>query len=162
MAQVVIALGSNLNDPHKQLKTALEFLKSLSSSEVKKSPIYRSEPVGPSENDFLNAVAVIETDLKPNKLFDKLKEQEKKQGRPSRYPKWTARTLDLDIIAFDDLVIETDTLIIPHQEYKSRLFVLLPLKDVIPDWQDPVSAQHVDELIKQAPKLDIVKTTLNW
>jgi 2-amino-4-hydroxy-6-hydroxymethyldihydropteridine diphosphokinase len=162
VAQVVIALGSNLNDPYKQLKTAHEFLKNLSISEVKRSLIYRSEPVGPSENDFLNAVVVIETDLKPNELFDKLKEQEKKQGRPSRYPKWTARTLDLDIITFDDLVIETDTLIIPHQEYKSRLFVLLPLKDVIPDWRDPVSAQHVDELIKQAPKLDIVKTTLNW
>ncbi|MFP8490179.1 2-amino-4-hydroxy-6-hydroxymethyldihydropteridine diphosphokinase [Gracilimonas sp. Q87] len=162
MAQVVIALGSNLNDPHKQLKTAFKFLKKLTNSELKESPIYRSEPVGPSENDFLNAVVVIETELKPNELFEKLKKQEKKQGRPSRYPKWTARTLDLDIIAYDNLVIETDTLIIPHQEYKSRLFVLLPLKDVLPDWRDPVSAQHVDKLIKQAPKLDIVKTTLNW
>jgi 2-amino-4-hydroxy-6-hydroxymethyldihydropteridine diphosphokinase len=162
VAQVIIALGSNLNDPHSQLQTALEFLKELSISGVKKSPIYRSEPVGPSENEFLNAVVAIETDLKPDELFDRLKAQEKNQGRPSRYPKWTARTLDLDIIAFDDLVIETDTLIIPHQEYKSRLFVLLPLKDVIPDWRDPVSAQHVDELIKQAPELDIVKTTLNW
>jgi 2-amino-4-hydroxy-6-hydroxymethyldihydropteridine diphosphokinase len=162
VAQVIIALGSNLNDPHKQLCKALKFLGNLSDDKVMKSAIYRSEPVGPSENDFLNAVVAIETELKPDKLFERLKEQEKKQGRPSRYPKWTARTLDLDIIAFDDLVIETDTLIIPHQEYKSRLFVLLPLKDVKPDWRDPVSAQHVDELIKQAPKLDIVKTTLNW
>jgi 2-amino-4-hydroxy-6-hydroxymethyldihydropteridine diphosphokinase len=162
VAQVIIALGSNLNDPHKQLYKALKFLGNLSDDKVMKSAIYRSEPVGPSENDFLNAVVAIETELKPDKLFERLKEQEKKQGRPSRYPKWTARTLDLDIIAFDDLVIETDTLIIPHQEYKSRLFVLLPLKDVKPDWRDPVSAQHVDELIKQAPKLDIVKTTLNW
>lgn len=162
MAQVVIALGSNLNNPHKQLQAGLEFLKFLSSSAVLYSPIYRSEPVGPSENDFLNAVAVIETTLTPEVLFNKLKQQEKKQGRPSRYPKWTARTLDLDIIAWDNLVIETDTLIIPHQEYKSRLFVLLPLKDVLPNWRDPVSAQHVDELIKQAPSLDIVKTTLNW
>lgn len=162
MAQVIIALGSNLDGPHKQLKTAGKFLEDISLSPIKKSSIYRSEPVGPSENDFLNAVAVIETDLEPAQLFEKLKAQEKKQGRPSRYPKWTARTLDLDIIGWDDLVIETDTLIIPHQEYKSRLFVLLPLKDVLPDWQDPDSAQHVVELIKQAPKLDIVKTTLNW
>lgn len=162
MAQVIIALGSNLDDPHKQLKTACKFLEDISLTPIKKSSIYRSEPVGPSENDFLNAVAVIETDLEPAQLFEKLKAQEKEQGRPSRYPKWTARTLDLDIIGWDHLVIETDTLIIPHQEYKSRLFVLLPLKDVLPDWQDPVSAQHVDELIEQAPKLDIVKTTLNW
>lgn len=162
MAQVVIALGSNLNDPRKQLETAGLFLEELSLSAVNKSSVYKSEPIGPSENDFMNTVAVIETELEPNMLFEKLKTQEKKQGRPSRYPKWTARTLDLDIIAFDDLVIETDTLIIPHQEYKSRLFVLLPLKDVLPDWRDPVSAQHVDELIEQAPRLDIVKTTLNW
>jgi 2-amino-4-hydroxy-6-hydroxymethyldihydropteridine diphosphokinase len=162
MAQVIIALGSNLDNPHNQLKTAGHFLEEISLSPIKTSSMYRSEPVGPSENDFLNAVAIIETNMKPNELFEKLKAQEKKQGRPSRYPKWTARTLDLDIIGWDDLVIETDTLIIPHQEYKSRLFVLLPLKEVLPDWQDPVSAQHVDELIEQAPKLDIVKTTLNW
>ncbi|HET8864237.1 MAG TPA: 2-amino-4-hydroxy-6-hydroxymethyldihydropteridine diphosphokinase [Gracilimonas sp.] len=162
MAQVIIALGSNLNDPHQQLKTASDFLADLSTSKLKKSSIYRSEPVGPSKKDFLNAVAVIETELEPFELFEKLKEQEKKQGRPSRYPKWTARTLDLDIIAWDHLVIETDTLIIPHQEYTRRLFVLLPLKEVLPDWKDPISAQHVDELIEQAPSLEIDKTKLNW
>lgn len=162
MAQVIIALGSNLNDPHQQLKTALDFLVDLSTSKLKKSSIYRSEPIGPSEKDFLNAVAIIETELEPFELFEKLKEQEKKQGRPSRYPKWTARTLDLDIIAWDHLVIETDTLIIPHQEYTRRLFVLLPLKEVLPDWKDPISAQHVDELIEQAPSLEIDKTKLNW
>lgn len=162
MARVVVALGSNLNDPHQQLKEAGNFLEEISDEEVIKSSIYRSEPVGPSENDFLNSVAILETSLDPEELFERLKEQEKKQGRPSRYPKWTARTLDLDIIAWDNLVIETDSLIIPHQEYSRRLFVLLPLKEVLPDWHDPVSAQHVDDLIEQAPRLEIDKTTLNW
>lgn len=162
MARVVIALGSNLNDPHQQLKKAGIFLNDFSEDEVIKSSIYRSEPVGPSENDFLNSLAIIGTTLEPEELFERLKEQEKKQGRPSRYPKWTARTLDLDIIAWDNLVIETDSLIIPHQEYSRRLFVLLPLKEVLPDWHDPVSAQHVDELIEEAPPLQIDKTTLNW
>lgn len=162
MARVVIALGSNLNDPHQQLKKAGIFLNDFSEDEVIKSSIYRSEPVGPSENDFLNSLAIIGTTLEPEELFERLKEQEKKQGRPSRYPKWTARTLDLDIIAWDNLVIETDSLIIPHQEYSRRLFVLLPLKEVLPDWHDPVSAQHVDELIEEAPRLQIDKTTLNW
>jgi 2-amino-4-hydroxy-6-hydroxymethyldihydropteridine diphosphokinase len=162
MARVVIALGSNLNDPHQQLREAGNFLEDISGKEVIKSSIYRSEPLGPSEHDFLNSAAVLETSLRPEELFEKLKEQEKKQGRPSRYPKWTARTLDLDIIAWDNLVIETDSLIIPHQEYARRLFVLLPLKEVLPDWHDPVSAQHVEELIEQAPRLQIDKTTLNW
>ncbi|WP_421773590.1 2-amino-4-hydroxy-6-hydroxymethyldihydropteridine diphosphokinase [Gracilimonas sp.] len=162
MAQVVIALGSNLNNPHRQLQKAASFLESLSDDGILTSVIYKSEPVGPSENDFLNGVIVIQTELSSEELFNELKIQEKKQGRPSRYPKWTARTIDLDIIAYDNLVVETDTLIIPHQEYSRRLFVLLPLKDIFPDWKDPVSAQHVDTLIEQAPDLEIVKTTLNW
>lgn len=162
MAQVAIALGSNLHHPHQQLKQAAAFLEELSDSPVLKSSLYRSEPVGPSKNDFLNGVIVISSDLEPHALFEELKNQEKVQGRPSRYPKWTARTLDLDIISYDNLVIETDTLIIPHQEYTQRLFVLLPLKDVLPDWHDPRSAQHVDTLIEQAPRLKMVQTTLNW
>lgn len=162
MAQVVIALGSNLNNPHRQLQEAAEFLASISENEIKKSPIYISEPVGPSKNDFLNGIISLDTKLSPKHFFELLKAQEKKQGRPSRYPKWTARTIDLDIIAWDDLVIETDTLIIPHQDYTRRLFVLLPLKDVFPEWKDPVSAQHINKLIEQAPGLKIARTNLNW
>ena len=162
MAKVIIALGSNLNDPHQQLIEAKEFLASISESTIKASPIYSSEPVGPSENDFLNAIVTIETELNPESLFNKLKEQEKYQGRPSRYPKWTARTIDLDIIAYDDLVLQTDTLIIPHKEYVHRLFVLLPLKDVFQEWKDPQTAQKINELIKEAGEMRITKTQLNW
>ncbi|MEX0609734.1 MAG: 2-amino-4-hydroxy-6-hydroxymethyldihydropteridine diphosphokinase [Balneolaceae bacterium] len=162
MAQVVIALGSNLNNPHQQLLEAHAFLASISDSKIIASPIYTSEPVGPSENDFLNAVIGIQTQKTSAELLELLKTQEKKQGRPSRYPKWTARTIDLDIIAWDNLVIETDNLIIPHQEYRQRMFVLAPLKDIFPDWKDPVSAQHIDEMINQAPQIQISKTTLNW
>lgn len=162
MATVIIALGSNLDIPLEQITQAGRFLDAISDSSVLRSAVYTSEPVGPSENDFLNTVAVIETDLSPELLFEKLKAQEKKQGRPSRYPKWTARTLDLDIIAYDDLVVHTDSLIIPHNEYTKRLFVLLPLKDVFPDWQDPSTAQHIDDLIAKADKLEISKTDLNW
>ncbi|MEX0721444.1 MAG: 2-amino-4-hydroxy-6-hydroxymethyldihydropteridine diphosphokinase [Balneolaceae bacterium] len=162
MAQVVIALGSNLNNPHKQLQKAKSFLAGISETDILSSPVYSSEPVGPSEHNFLNAVVVIESRLSPAELFGLLKSQEKKQGRPSRYPKWTARIIDLDIIAWDDLVIETDNLIIPHQEYSRRLFVLLPLKDIFPNWKDPVSAQGINDMIKQAPEIKISKTTLNW
>jgi 2-amino-4-hydroxy-6-hydroxymethyldihydropteridine diphosphokinase len=162
MAKVIIALGSNLNDPHRQLEYALKFLTSLSNTAPLISSIYKSEPVGPSEQDFLNAVVVINSDLDPENLFKKLKEQEKKQGRPSRYPKWTSRTIDLDIIAYDDLVLETDTLIIPHAEYKNRLFVLYPLKEVLPDWCDVRDAQHIEEMISKAPQIRIKKTKLAW
>ncbi len=162
MAKVIIALGSNLDDPIKQLQTAKNYFESISLAPVSASPIYLSEPVGPSENDFLNAIISIELEKEPEEVFELLKAQEKKQGRPSRYPKWTARTIDLDIIAYGDLVLHTDTLIIPHNEYTQRLFVLLPLKDVFPDWKDPITAQPIDELIKKAPTMRISKTQLNW
>lgn len=162
MAQVVIALGSNLDDPRTQLRKAKQFLQSISDKEVLSSPIYSSEPIGPSKKDYLNALVVIESMLDPVELFEKLKVQEKNQGRPSRYPKWTARTIDMDIIAYDDLVLHTDSLIIPHNEYTRRLFVLLPLRDVLPDWKDPKTAQTVDELIEESPMIRISKTKLNW
>ncbi len=162
MAQVVIALGSNLDNPHSQLKKAKAFFESISSAPIVQSSIYSSEPVGPSSQDFLNAIVLIVTELKPEELFEKLKTQEKKQGRPSRYPKWTARTIDLDIIAFDNLVLHTDSLIIPHSEYKKRLFVLMPLRDVLPEWKDPESAQTIDELIEEASEIRISKTNLDW
>ena len=162
MAQVVIALGSNLNNPHQQLKKAAEFLEGLSEQPILTSSIYQSEPIGPSENDYLNGVIIIETNLYPDLLFARLKAQEQVQGRPSRYPKWTARTLDLDIIAYGSLVLQTDSLIIPHAEYSGRLFVLLPLRDVLPDWVDPISAQPISDMINSAAKMSITQTTLHW
>ena len=163
MATVVIALGSNLGDPHSELVKAKKALSSFSTSgSISSSSIYQSEPVGPSETDFLNAVVSFETDLEPQSLFEKLKDQEKKQGRPSRYPKWVARTIDLDIIAYDNLVLQTDSLIIPHSEYTKRLFVLLPLKDVFPEWVDPVTSRDINDLIKKAPEIRITKSKLNW
>jgi len=162
MAQIIIALGSNLNNPHQQLKNAYLFLESLSSKNIVASSIYETEPIGPSDKDFLNAVVIIESDLSLFMLFKELKRQEKVQGRPSRYPKWTSRTIDLDIIAYDDLVLETDTLIIPHAEYKNRLFVLNPLKEVLPDWKDIRDAQQIEEMITNAPQIRIKKTKLAW
>lgn len=163
MAEAVIALGSNLNNPHLQLIKAKNFLANLAEDKsIIASSIYQSEPVGPGQSDFLNAVIAINTSLAPKSLLAELKAQEKEQGRPSKYPKWTDRPIDLDIISYNHLVVETDNLIIPHAEYSNRLFVLLPLKEVYPQWVDPANAQHIDNLIEAAPKIRISKTKLDW
>lgn len=162
MAQIVIALGSNLDNPHHQLKTAKVFLENLSESPVLKSDIYESEPIGPSEFDFLNAVLLIESILTPSKLLNELKAQESKQGRPSRYPKWTARPLDMDIITFGNTIVKTDELTIPHSQYSQRLFVLLPLQDVLPNWVDPITKTSIQKLIESAPSMSITKSNLVW
>ena len=161
MAKVAVALGSNLNNPHNQLRQAANFLKRISSSN-KKSSIYKSEPIGPSNFDFLNAVILIDTDLTPHVLYGKLREQEKKQGRPSRYPKWSARPIDLDIITYDKQVVSSTELTIPHAEYNQRLFVLLPLQEVLPNWVDPISKLPIKNSIELAPTMSISKSNLNW
>ncbi len=163
MAEVIIALGSNLNNPHQQLIRAKQFLAGLSeNNKIIVSNIYRSEPVGPGLADYLNAAVLIETRLNPTELFEKLKQQEIKQGRRPGYQKWTDRPIDFDIISYNNLVVQTDNLIIPHAEYSNRLFVLMPLKDVSPQWKDPLNAQNIDSLIKAAPKIRISKTKLDW
>jgi len=162
MASVIIALGSNLGEPHKELLAAKNFLQDISTQPALYSSIFRSEPLGPSKNDFLNAVIRIQTELSPAELFEKCKYHEINRGRPSRYPKWTARIIDLDIISYDDLVIQQDTLIIPHKEYTRRLFVLLPLQEIAPDWEDPKTGTPIKKLIDRAPSIKIKRTSLTW
>ena len=162
MAKIAIALGSNLDDPLTQLIAAKSFLTNLSNSPIISSSIYESEPIGPSEYDFLNAVILIDSKLSPNELFQQLKDQESVQGRPSRYPKWTARPIDMDIISYDEKIIKTDELTIPHAEYSQRLFVLLPLQEVIPTWVDPKSKLAIETLIASAPEMSISRSNLAW
>lgn len=144
------------------IKKAGRFLESCSITGFQKSSIWESEPVGGAKFTFYNSVAKINTQLPPRELLIKLKQFEQDCGRDPDPARWSPRLLDLDIIGYDDLVIERENLIIPHQEYRNRLFVLNPLKEIEDDWYDPVSHRHIDELIKNAPKIDIKKTDLEW
>jgi len=126
-----IGLGSNLNNPESQLKTAIEALAGLPQTRLQaSSSLYRSAPMGPQDQpDYLNAVVQLNTGLEPETLLDKLQGIEQAQGRV-RAQHWGPRTLDLDILLYGEGVVTTERLKIPHPGIAERSFVLYPLAEI--------------------------------
>jgi 2-amino-4-hydroxy-6-hydroxymethyldihydropteridine diphosphokinase len=128
---IFIALGSNLDNPRKQVKNGILSIGKLNGVNVlNKSFLYETSPVGILDQpNFVNAVIKIETNFSPHKLLDKLLYIENIAGRV-RVCKNGPRILDLDILLFNNLIVNEDNLIIPHPRMHERLFVLMPLNDV--------------------------------
>ena len=162
MEKVVIAAGSNLGNRLNYLQLAGKFLFGFSEGVVRKSSIWESEPVGGAGYTFLNSAVLIETTRKPGTLLKDLKDFEQECGREKDPRRWSPRVLDLDIIGFGDLVIDRETLIIPHPEYHRRLFVLCPMIEIVPGWKDPQTHKGLREMIGEAPEIEIKKTDLSW
>lgn len=153
----LIALGSNLGDRQAHLVRALAFLEGLSLRPLRCSSVYESEPVGPAEEPYLNMVAELHWDGSPEYLLHQLKLHEMAQGRNLHSERWTSRPIDLDIIALHPYIIDTPDLSIPHLLYSERLFVLLPLQELHPEWTDPRTGIPIDALIRAAPELKMKK-----
>jgi 2-amino-4-hydroxy-6-hydroxymethyldihydropteridine diphosphokinase len=134
MIRCFIGLGSNLDDPAKQLDRALIALAAIPQSQLGQiSPRYRNPAVGPGpQPDFINAVAELFTELDATALLLELQRIENAQGR-QRGVRWAARTLDLDLLLYGDAVIATPTLQVPHPRMLERNFVLYPLHAIAPD-----------------------------
>ena len=135
MPLAFIGLGSNLADPQSQILAALTKLKELEHCQVTNvSSLYFSRPMGPQDQpDYMNAVVAIATTLSPLALLDKLQQIENDAGRVRKEDRWGARVLDLDILLFDQQLINTVRLTVPHYGLKQREFVLLPLAEIAPD-----------------------------
>ena len=135
-----IGIGSNRDQPMQQVERAIERLRRGEIGVlVALSPLYRSAPMGPQDQaDYINAVAAIETELKPLELLEALQSIEAEQGRNrSKERRWGARTLDLDILLYGDECIDYDRLIVPHIGLTERAFVLYPLADIAPQLHLP-------------------------
>jgi 2-amino-4-hydroxy-6-hydroxymethyldihydropteridine diphosphokinase len=136
MSTVYIALGSNLGNRQANMAMALRMLPPLARVDTV-SPLYESPPQPPAPPPaYLNAAARIVTGLGPDALLRHLKQIEHLIGRRSK-ERWAPRPLDLDIALFDDLVLDTPDLKIPHPRLAERAFVLRPLLDIAPDLVDP-------------------------
>ena len=129
-----IGLGSNLEDPQQQIINAFDQLSKIPKTQlINRSSLYRSVAIGPGEQpDYINAVAELHTELEPEVLLDQLQQIENAQGRVRGEIRWTARTLDLDLLLFNDTIIETTRLSVPHPLLAERNFVLYPLHELAP------------------------------
>ena len=130
---VFVALGSNLDDPPAQIRSALNELARLPGSRlIRSSALYRNPPEGGrAQPDFVNAVAEIETRLAPGELLARLLEIERAHGRSRSIPN-APRTLDLDIVLYGRQAVRGPDLVIPHPRMRHRPFVMLPLLEIAP------------------------------
>ena len=129
-----VGLGSNLDEPERRVRAALDALAMLPSTDlVRRSRLFRTEPWGRAEQPmFVNAAAKLSTRLPPRELLDALLGIERAQGRHRDGTRWGPRVLDLDLLIYGDQRIDEPNLSIPHPHIAERAFVLLPLADIDP------------------------------
>ncbi|MFK8031144.1 MAG: 2-amino-4-hydroxy-6-hydroxymethyldihydropteridine diphosphokinase [Gammaproteobacteria bacterium] len=133
---VFVGIGSNLDNPVEHVSRALQELEALSLSSLELvSGLYESDPVGPAgQPDYINAVAGLLTRHSPLELLDSLQAIEQSHDRDRTGERWSARTLDLDILAYSQLEMRTERLTLPHVELHRRDFVLGPWMEIAPDF----------------------------
>ena len=156
-ANVAIALGSNLGESMNTLNSAITSLTKISGITVSTySSWYQTKPIGPSQPDYINGCALLEVELEPHQLLKTLLEIEQEFGR-KRIQHWGPRTLDLDLILYENLVLDTPDLIIPHPRMRERAFVLVPLAEIAPNWIDPVTQNYILQLLEKVDSTEIKK-----
>jgi 2-amino-4-hydroxy-6-hydroxymethyldihydropteridine diphosphokinase len=153
---IYIALGTNLGDRIANLRSAIAVF-APQINVIAESPIYETEPLGFADQPaFLNMVVRAETELSPPELLDHLKSLESTLGRIPTFRNGP-RQIDLDILFYDDLVLDTPPLVIPHPRLHERAFVLVPLAEIAPGLMHPLVGQSVAQLVETVDRQGIVK-----
>ena len=155
MSKVWIALGSNMGDGRKNLDEAVENMNKNGVKVEKISTYIETEPYGYTEQDnFVNAVCIAEIELSPRELLKTLLAIELEMGRV-RLIRWGPRIIDLDILFYEDLIIDEEDLKVPHIEIQKRSFVLEPMDEISPEKVHPVFKKTVHELLLELNACDM-------
>ncbi len=145
--RIYLSLGTNVGDRIGYLVRAVDGLTCIGEI-LSVSTVYESEPWGYREQPmFLNCVVALRTDLGPEDLLTAVKELEVRVGRVPRF-RWGPREIDIDILLYEDLVVRTETLEIPHPRIKERDFVLVPLLELDRDLRDPITGRSYREFLE--------------
>lgn len=146
-AQCTIALGSNLGDSLNIVENAVQILAQTPGMKlISCSNWYRTAPIGPPQPDYINGCALFQVQLTPLEILERLLAIENQFGRERR-EHWGARTLDLDLLLYDDLVLNTPHLQLPHPRMHERAFVLVPLAEIAPNWVHPVLKSNIQQIL---------------
>ena len=159
MHNVFLGIGGNIGNKSKNFKDVITIIKKDLGEVVLSSSVYETQPWGfEAEENFWNQVLLIETSFSPENLLQKIAEIEKKYDRTRENGKYSSRQMDIDILYFDDFFINTENLVIPHPHIPERLFVLVPLVEIAPDFVHPVLKLSNNQLLEKCDnKLDIKK-----
>ncbi|MGQ7867895.1 2-amino-4-hydroxy-6-hydroxymethyldihydropteridine diphosphokinase [Sunxiuqinia sp. sy24] len=158
MAKVFLLLGGNLGNKKMIFNQAVALLEASVGQIVQQSSIYETEPWGFESDDlFWNQVVVLETNLEAKTVLEKTQQIEHSLGRVRHAEQYSSRLIDLDILLYDQLEMQSSTLEIPHPRMGERRFVLAPLAEIAPGFIHPVFKKTVDQLLSECPDQLAVK-----
>lgn len=148
--QVILSLGSNQGNRLENIEYCIDLLHHEVGTVVKVSSLFESDSWGFSSDSFYNCAVLIHTHKNPQKLLKNILKVEKKLGRVrTESSDYQPRVIDVDMISFDDEILESESLQIPHKHLHDRLFVLLPMMEVVSDWTHPISQKSISDILKE-------------
>ena len=158
MSLVYLELGGNIGDTAQYIAEATRRLAAAVGPVRRSSSLYQTEPWGyKNQRDFLNQIVVVETDRSPGEVFEHLQHIERQLGRVRQAHRNAARTIDIDVLFYDDAVIHENDLIIPHPRLHLRSFVLTPLCEIAPELVHPLFEKTIRTLVDECEDTSTVK-----